>query len=113
LSRSLLYRLNYAFLDSSNISFNKRFEVHFVNTNPVSIKNQSLAKGNITYDSEYIDIKLTNEFKLPVIIKMYDLMGSEIYSGNFNQNEINIPKNAFPVVLIVYNKNERLVKKIF
>jgi len=105
--------MQYIFSDTSKITFNQRFEVHFVKVNTVGIKNNWEITGKIRYNDENIFITIPKEFGLPVNIKMFDLFGREVYSSKFNDHEIIIPKKDFPVILDIFNEQERFVKKVF
>jgi hypothetical protein len=105
--------MQYSFSDTSTITFNKRFEIHFIKVSDVSIKAHLEALCKITYNQENIFVSIPNEVQLPVTLKIVDLLGREVYLRTINERELTIQKNDFPVILTIYNHQERFVKKIF
>lgn len=111
--QSISEGMQYTFSDTSTITFNKRFEIHFTKNTDVSIKSYLEAFCKITYNQENIFISIPKEIQLPVTIKMVDLLGREVYSRTINESELIIQKNDVPVIITIFNNQERFVKKIF
>ena len=106
--------MQYVFSDTSTVTFQKRFEVYFYKNETTGIaKNQFQESSLILYDQERVNITLAQGSELPVKITMYDLLGREVYSGSFDQNEISIPKYNGPVIINVRNTNSSFSKRIF
>ena len=105
--------MQYVFSDTSTITFNKRFEIHFIKNSVVGIKAYLDTFCKITYNQENIFISIPKEVQLPVTIKMVDLLGREVYSRIINERELIIQKNDVPVIITIFNHQERFVKKIF
>lgn len=106
--------MQYVFSDTTTVTFQKRFEIYFYKNETTGIvKNQLQESSLILYDQETVNITLAPGSELPVKITMYDLLGREVYSGNFDQNDISVPKYNGPVIINVRNNSSSFSKRIF
>ena len=112
-SQSVNDEMHYTFTDTSLITFQKKFELHFVKNNLTSIKKEFENGTTIRYDDERVYIKLPEESQLPATVFMYDLSGLLIYSTVVTQVETTIPKSTFPAVLRIQGQNGSMARKIF
>lgn len=112
-TQSITEGMQYIYSDTSEVTFNTRFEINFIKNSNVGIKTFKETHTKVTYNQENILISVSNEVQLPITINMVDFLGRELYSETFNEREIIIQKNNVPIIMTVYNKQEQYVKKIF
>lgn len=100
----------YTFSDTTQVTFQKRFQLHFTKNVKVGIQQNQLDQVEIVKSNGVIQI--SNPDPSITNIRMYDLQGRLLYSGNFMQ-QTNLPDPETPVLLWIYNEKGGVTKKIF
>ena len=103
----------YTFTDTSIVTFQQKFELHFQKENTTGIRNEFDNSFSVKYDNEFVYVHIDDELQLPANISMFDLSGRMLYSGTIQHSETILPKNPFPTVLKIQGQKGSGVKKIF
>jgi hypothetical protein len=105
--------MTYIFSDTSVTTFNERFEIHFkeklIDT---GIQQQFNDAVTVFSTGENIMIRVPEEFQPNLNVKIFDLLGKQLYFGTFSQPEILIPNLNTPVLVLIYNDKYSLAKKL-
>lgn len=105
--------MEYTFTDTTQVSFQRRFQVHFVkniNTEITGIKQQQLEQLEVVKKEDVI--RIYNPDPEQTNVRMYDLQGRLLYSGSFVQ-QVSLPGPDAPVLLWIYNDKGSHMRKIF
>lgn len=102
----------YEFTDTSTVSFQRRFQIHFVKSrNPATgIATVTPLETSVLRRDGQVEVSLQEP--LPSTYSVYDLQGRLLKSGNFNQQVI-FNEPGVPFVLWISNDKGSCVKKMF
>ncbi len=103
----------YTFTDTTQVTFQKRFELHFVKNISTGVKNQTGEDVKLGCDNDHIYLSLPTDMQTNTQIEMYDLLGKLLYADKYSQQDIILSKPGEPILLRVYNDKQCFVRKIF
>lgn len=102
--------MEFTFSDTTQVTFQKRFQVYFVRNVNIGIKQQQLEHVEVLKKGDVIQIHNPDQDQTSV--RMYDLQGRLLYSESFVQ-QISLPNPNTPVLLWIYNNKGSYTKKMF
>lgn len=102
--------MTYTFSDTNQVTFQRRFQLHFVKNISVGIVQHQLDQVEVLKRDDFILIK--NPELSNTNIRMYDLQGRLLYSGTFIE-QISLINPNTPVLIWIYNDKGSYTKKMF
>lgn len=104
--------MSVTFTDTTQTTLQKRFALYFEKQTSVGIKNELLDAIYIDNKEEVIVIHIPEGLQSGTHVNMYDLQGRVLFTGEYDQTEIVIPKTQGLVLLTLYNEHGSVTKKI-
>lgn len=106
----LTENMTYTFSDTTQVSFQRRFQLHVIKAVNVGISTRQQLQ-DVEVSKHDNQILISNPDPLSTHINMYDLQGRLLYSGSFMQ-QTSLPDPNTPILIWMFNDKGSYTKKM-